>query len=160
MDESRRYMIIIIGSSKGIDKDLQHIADKEHGVDFVDSKVLFIGTFYSPYTTTEIHEKLIHRPAFMLFDITDIDTYSVNLPTKYYTGIFTEARNLMDELSEKQLPKINAAPKGVSKAAPKSKKIEEYTEVNDILDKLSRNDYDRKCLTENELKILDSQSKN
>ena len=81
MDELKRYMIIIIGSSKGIDNDLFYVADKEFGVNFVDSKVLFIGTFYSILTTTEIHEKLIHRPAFMLFDITDQKDYGVNLPS-------------------------------------------------------------------------------
>ena len=48
--------------------------------------------------------------------------------------------------------------KAKSKVGSKTKKVEEYTTVNDILDKLSRNNYDRKCLTENEIKILDSQS--
>jgi hypothetical protein len=32
--------------------------------------------------------------------------------------------------------------------------MEEYDNVDDILDKLSRNNYDRKCLTKKELEIL------
>ena len=32
--------------------------------------------------------------------------------------------------------------------------VEEYESVDDILDKLSRNNYDRNCLTEKELEIL------
>jgi len=88
MDDLNRYMLIIIGSSNGIDKDLNFIADSDRGVDFVESKLLFLGTFYSPYSTFEIHDKLAHRPAMLLFDITDDDSYGVNLPTKYYTGLF------------------------------------------------------------------------
>lgn len=157
MNESNRYMLIIIGNSSGIEKDLNYIADRDHGVDFVDSKVLFIGTFYSPYTTTEIHEKLAHRPAFMLFDISNNDNYGVNLPAKYYTGLFPEARDIMDSLYEEKPTKRGGVSNGKSKASSKAKKIEEYTSINDILDKLSRNNYDRKCLTENEIKILESQ---
>jgi hypothetical protein len=153
MDGMNRYMIVIIGNSKGIEKDLNHIADEEHGIDFVDSKVIFLGTFYSPYSTTDIHEKLAHRPAFLLFNISDNENYGVNLPAKFYTGIFPEAKEIIEGTYE--------VSRGMSKAksnvGSKSKKIEEYTTVNDILDKLSRNNYDRKCLTENEIKILDSQ---
>jgi hypothetical protein len=152
-------MLIIIGNSTGIDSDLNYIADSETGVDFVDSKVLFLGTFYSPYSTTEIHEKLAHRPAFLLFDITNNESYGVNLPAKYYTGLFPEARDIMESLSEE--PKKTTSrgrSKAKSKAAKKTKKIEEYTTIDEILDKLSRNDYDRSCLTENELEILNSQS--
>jgi hypothetical protein len=32
--------------------------------------------------------------------------------------------------------------------------VEEYNTVDEILDKLSRNGYDRSCLTKKELKIL------
>jgi hypothetical protein len=149
-------MLIIIGSSSGIEKDLNYIADSENGVDFIDTKVLFIATFYSPYNTTYIHEKLAHRPAIMLFDITNPDDYGVNLPAKYYTGIFPEARDLLDDMYEEK-SKLKGRSKAKSKAGYKSKKIEEYTTLDDILDKLSRHDYDRSCLTENELKILDSQ---
>src|SRR6056300_1044193 len=96
MSELNRYMIVIIGNSKGIEKDLNNIADRDHGIDFVDSKVIFLGTFYSPYSTTDIHEKLAHRPAFLLFDISNNDTYGVNLPSKYYTGLFPEAKDLIE----------------------------------------------------------------
>ena len=160
MDEMNRYMIVIIGNSKGIDKDLNNIADREHGISFVDSKVLFLGTFYSPYSTTDIHEKLAHRPAFLLFDISDNENYGVNLPSKYYTGIFPEAKEFIDGIfdeTDKPNTKSNGMSKAKSKAINNTKKVEEYTTVNDILDKLSRNNYDRECLTENEIKILDSQ---
>lgn len=152
-----RYMIVIIGNSKGIDKDLNNIADREHGISFVDSKVLFLGTFYSPYSTSDIHEKLAHRPAFLLFDITDNDNFGVNLPAKYYTGIFPEVKDMIEGTFDETLSKSNGMSKAKSKVGSKSKKVEEYTTLNDILDKLSRNNYDRKCLTENEIKILDSQ---
>ena len=159
MEELNRYMIIIIGNSKGIEKDLNNIADRDHGIDFVDSKVIFLGTFFSPYSTTDIHEKLAHRPAFLLFDISDNENYGVNLPSKYYTGLFPEAREIMDGLYEDE--NKPSAKRGMSnaksKAATKSKKVEEYTSLNDILDKLSRHDYDTKCLTEKEKEILDSQ---
>jgi hypothetical protein len=158
MDEMNRYMITIIGSSKGIEKDLDEIADSEHGIDFVDSKVLFLGTFYSPYSTIEIHEKLVHRPAFLLFNITNVDNYGVNLPTKYYTGLFPEAQNLINNtLSEKPKRTRGGFSNGKSKAGSNQKSVEEYSTVNEILEKLSRNGYDRSCLTKNELEILDSQ---
>ena len=160
MDEQmNRYMIIIIGKSNGIEKDLNNIADREHGIDFVDSKVIFLGTFFSPYNTTEIHEKLAHRPAFLLFDISDNENYAVSLPTKYYTGLFPEAKEIMDGLYEEEnKPSAKRGRSNVkSKAGTNSKKIEEYSNLNDILDKLSRNDYDTKCLTEKEKEILDSQ---
>ncbi len=158
MDEMNRYMIMIIGTSKGIEKDLNDIADSEHGIDFVDSKVLFLGTFYSPYSTVEIHEKLVHRPAFLLFNITNVDNYGVNLPTKYYTGLFPEAQNLINNtLSEKPKRTRGGVSNGKSKAGSNQKSVEEYSTVNEILEKLSRNGYDRSCLTKNELEILDSQ---
>jgi hypothetical protein len=140
-------MIIVIGSSVGIGDDLNFIADSDTGVDFVDGKLMFMGTFYSPYTTVEIHEKLNHRPSFLLFDITNQDDYGVNLPSKYYEGLFKEGPNL---------PKVSQNKSNNSKPAgfKKFTSTEEYTSVNDILDKLSRNDYNRKCLTDNELNIL------
>jgi len=159
MNDLNRYMLIIIGNASGIDNDLNYIADSEHGVDFVESKILFLGTFYSPYSTTEIHEKLAHRPALMLFDITDNDSYGVNLPSKYYTGIFPETRDILENLQEETRKTTNKGrSKAKSKAVNKTKKIEEYDTLDDILDKLSRNDYERSCLTENELQILNSQS--
>jgi len=43
---------------------------------------------------------------------------------------------------------------------PKNKKqvVEEYDNIDDILDKLSRNEYDRSCLTEKEIEILEKGS--
>jgi hypothetical protein len=162
MDGMNRYMIVIIGNSKGIEKDLNNIADREHGIDFVDSKIMFLGTFFSEYSTSEIHEKLVHRPAFLLFDISDSENYGVNLPTKYYTGLFPEVRDMMEGLYEdtEEEPKPSRGSgmsKAKSKVGTKTKKVEEYTKLNDILDKLSRNDYDTKCLTDGEKEILESQ---
>ena len=57
-----RFLIIILGTATGIDKDLNFIADGEQGVNFVDGKGMFICTFYSPYTASEIHERMAHRP--------------------------------------------------------------------------------------------------
>jgi hypothetical protein len=157
MDEMSRYMIVIIGNSKGIDKDLNNIADRNHGVDFVDSKVLFLGTFFSEFSTTEIHEKLAHRPAFLLFDISNNENYGVSLPAKYYTGLFPEARDIVDKISTESKVVSNGMSKAKSNVTSKKKKVQEYTSLNDILDKLSRHNYDTKCLTEKEKLILESQ---
>jgi hypothetical protein len=103
---------------------------------------------------------LVHRPAFLLFDISDSDDYAVNLPAKYYTGLFPETKEIMDGLYETEVDtpsKGSGVSKAKSNVGNKSKKVEEYTKLNDILDKLSRNEYDRNCLTENEIKVLDSQ---
>ena len=124
-----RYMIIVIGNSTGIGEDLNFIADSDRGVDFVDGKLMFMGTFYSPYTTVEIHEKLNHRPSLLLFDITDQDNYGINLPTKYYEGLFKEGFSIPKIVEDKPKPK----------GFKKFNNTEEYTSVNDILDKLSRN---------------------
>lgn len=159
-----RFLLVILGTATGIDKDLNHIASGEHGVNFVDGKGMFICTFYSPYSTSEIHEKLIHRPAMMVFDITNADTFGVNLPSKYYTGIFPELKQELDTMMDIQKEMIND-PNMIydetngnlftrvnrRKSEPK---VEEYDSVNDILDKLSRNNYDRNCLTEKEKEIL------
>jgi hypothetical protein len=155
-----RFLTIILGTATGIDKDLNFIADGEQGVNFVDGKGMFICTFYSPYTASEIHERMAHRPAIMIFDITDSDTFGVNLPTKYFTGIFPEIQKTLDELTP-SLPKTeNKRMQAVvdetdvtTKVTPKVE-VEEYDSVNEILDKLSRNNYDRVCLTEKEIKIL------
>lgn len=160
MEELRRYMIIIIGNSTGIEKDLNEIADSDNGVDFVDSKVLFLGTFYSPFSTTDIHEKLSNRPAMLLFDITEPTTYGVNLPSKYYNGLFPESREISDMINEVTNKEVEEKPKRRKRkdGVKPQPVVEEYTNMNDILDKLSRNNYDRGCLTKNELKILDSMS--
>ncbi len=41
----KRYMIVVLGSSENIDDDLNHIADSDYGVNFVDGSGIFIGTF-------------------------------------------------------------------------------------------------------------------
>jgi hypothetical protein len=149
---NRRFLLTVLGPSNGIDKDLNFIADGDTGVNFVDGKGVFICTFFSPYTVTEIHEKLAHRPAIMIFDITDTDTYGVNLPPKYYMGIFPEIQKTMDSIQEKWgSVKTSTKEKVLKEEKPK---VEEYSSVDEILDKLSRHNYDRTCLTEKELKIL------
>lgn len=148
---NRRFLLTILGPSNGIDKDLNFIADGDTGVNFVDGKGVFICTFFSTYTVTEIHEKLAHRPAIMIFDITDPDTYGVNLPPKYYMGIFPEIQKTMESIQEKWGPVKTSTKEKVLKEKPK---VEEYSSVDEILDKLSRYNYDRTCLTEKELEIL------
>lgn len=157
---NKRFLLIILGTAVGIDKDLNFIADGEQGVNYVDGKGMFLCTFYSPYSVAEIHEKLAHRPAMLIFDITNSDNYGVNLPSKYYTGIFPEVKDTLDLLSSK-LVSVNDSNKvvdetdgSVSVKVKKEVEVEEYDSVNDILDKLGRNNYDRTCLTENEIIIL------
>jgi len=153
---NKRFLLIILGTANGIDKDLNFIADGETGVNYVDGKGMFICTFYSPYTVAEIHERMSHRPAMMVFDITDSDTYGVNLPSKYYMGIFPEIQKTMDsiQIQEKWGPiKTSVKPK-IKEEEEVTPKVEEFESIDEILDKLSRNNYDRNCLTEKELEIL------
>jgi len=156
-----RFLLVILGTAIDIDKDLNNIADGEHGVNFVDGKGMFICTFYSPYSASEIHEKLYHRPALMVFDITDSETYGINLPSKYYTGIFPEIKKELDAMMDIQRemiknPMYDEKTDIFTKVSKKKSEptIEEYDSVDDILDKLSRNNYDRGCLTEKEKEIL------
>lgn len=150
----RRFLLTIIGGSENIEKDLNFIANGDTGVNFVDGRGMFICTFYSPYTTSEIHEKLSHRPAMMLFDITDTDTYGINLPTKYYLGIFPETQKILDITQDNFKTKTKTeTTKNVKKVEPQTV-VEEFETVDEILDKLSRNNYDRSCLTEKEIEIL------
>ena len=93
-----RYLIIVLGSYKSIEKDLNHIADSEQGIHYVDGSGIFMGTFYSPYTTQEIEELILHIPAFFIFDITDKSTNAVNLPSKYFKGLFPEFDETLDIL--------------------------------------------------------------
>jgi len=148
---NKRFLLIILGSANGIEKDLNFIADGETGVNYVDGKGMFICTFYSPYTAAEIHERMNHRSAMMIFDITDSESYGINLPSKYYMGIFPEVQKTMETLRWDTT--ITKSTKEVVKEE-KVQIIEEYSSVNEILDKLSRNNYDRTCLTEKELEIL------
>ena len=89
----------------------------------------------------------------MVFDITDGDTYGINLPSKYYMGIFPEVQKTMDSIQEKWEP-IKTSVKSKVKDEEITPKVEEFDSIDEILDKLSRNNYDRTCLTEKELEIL------
>lgn len=146
-----RYLIIVLGSYKSIEEDLNHIADSEQGIHYVDGAGIFMGTFYSPYTTGQIEDMVLHIPAFLLFDITDKSTNAVNLPSKYFKGLFPEFDETLDILQNELDVKIK-------KNTKKKTEVEEYDNINDILDKLSRNKYDRSCLTEKELGILERNS--
>lgn len=146
-----RYLIIVLGSYKSIEKDLNHIADSEQGIHYVDGSGIFMGTFYSPYTTQEIEELILHIPAFLIFDITDKSTNAVNLPSKYLKGLFPEFNDTLDILQNEL--EINLKTKKKKKS-----RVEEYDNIDDILDKLSRNKYDRSCLTKKELSILEKNS--
>jgi hypothetical protein len=150
---NRRFLLIILGTTNGIDKDLNFIADGETGVNYVDGKGMFICTFYSPYTATEILLRMAHRPAMMVFDITDNENYGVNLPSKYYTGIFPEIQKTVDSIQEKW-GHVKTSVKPKVKEEEITPKVEEFSSIDEILDKLSRNNYDRTCLTEKELEIL------
>jgi len=145
-----RYMIIILGTYNGVSDDLNYIAHADYGVNYVDGNGIFLGTFYSEYNTEEIYKLIVHIPAFLLFDITDGSTNIVNLPSKYFKGLFPEYEDIMDMLD------TNFGKNQTKKE--KNVVIEEYDNVDDILDKLSRNKYDRSCLTEKEIDILDNQS--
>ena len=145
-----RYLIIVLGSYKNIEKDLNHIADSEEGVHYVDGAGIFMGTFYSPYSLNQIQDTLITVPAFLLFDITDKSTNAVNLPSKYFKGLFPEYGNTMEILKNK----MEEDDSYVGTKEKKSTK-EEYDNINDILDKLSKYEYDRTCLTKKEIGILE-----
>lgn len=146
-----RYMIIVIGSYKGIEEDLNHIANSEQGVHYVEGSGIFMGTFYSVYSTLEIYEFLVHIPGFLLFDITDPTASVISLPTKYLRGLFPEVDVTLSEIQDQ--PKVKTSRRTKTKS-----KVEEYNTVDDILDKLSRNNYDRSCLTEKEIEILEKGS--
>jgi len=154
---NKRFLLIIIGTAVGIDKDLDNIANSENGVSYVDGKGMFICTFYSSLPMSEIHRKLAHRQAMMVFDITDSENYGINLPTKYYLGIFPEIKNMMGDMAKQQNEMTDNRQSTITKRKNEVKEevvVEEYEVVDDILDKLSRNGYDRNCLTEKEKNIL------
>lgn len=144
-----RYLIIVLGSYKKIEEDLNHIADSESGVNYVDGNGIFMGTFYSPYTTNDIQELLIHIPAILIFNITDPNNTAINLPSKYFKALFPEFEETLKNISADSVIKDRKNPKN-------RVEVEEYDNVDDILDKLSRNSYDRACLTESEKNILDN----
>lgn len=144
---NKRYIAIVLGQYEGIDYDFNNIANEDSGLHYVDGNGIFMGTFYSEYTIDEIYELLIHIPAILLFDITDKTKSAINLPSQYFKGLFPEYENTLEVLENE-----------TRKMGRKKSKIEEYDNVNDILDKLSRNEYDRTCLTEKEIEILEKSS--
>jgi hypothetical protein len=141
-----RYLIIVLGSYTKIEKDLNEIANSEHGVNYVDGNGIFMGTFYSPYNVNDLHDLLLHIPAFLIFDITDKRFSTINLPSKYFKGLFPEYEETLDVLQKDLKPNLRKVEK---------ESVEEYDNVDDILDKLSRNEYDRSCLTDKEIEILE-----
>ena len=143
-----RFLIVVLGSSKGVEDYLNNIASEDSSVNYVDGNGIYIATFYSPFNVTEMHHFLMEIPAFLLFDITDKETNAINLPSKYYKGLFPEVSEVMNILNNE-----NSSPK---RRKTKEEYVEEYDNVDDILDKLSRNNYDRKCLTKKELEILEN----
>ena len=101
---------------------------------------------------------MAHRPAIMIFDITDNETYGINLPSKYYLGIFPEIKDTLETLTTSLNPTKDIVDSTKAKVVPKKEEtapmVEEYESIDEILDKLSRNNYDRTCLTVKELEIL------
>jgi len=81
-------------------------------------------------------------------------TYQPNI-IQVYSKVSDIIKNVYGEETK---AKKKGRSKAKSRATTKTKKIEEYDTIDDILDKLSRNGYDRTCLTENELSILNSQN--
>ena len=113
---------------------------------------IFLGTFYSPYTTKQIEETILADiTAFLLFDISDKETNAVNLPSKYFKGLFPEYDETLEMLQENLEVKLR-------KSKNKKQVVEEYDNIDDILEKLSRNKYDTSCLTEKEIEILEKGS--
>lgn len=138
---------MLIGSSKGVEDDLDHIADSDDGVHFVDGSGIFMATFYSEYDTDEIYNLLSHRGAYLIFSIDDITKYGVNLPKKFYKGLFPEIEKIMPDINL-EAPNLDGK--------EDIKKVNSLTNVNEILDKLENNNYDASCLTKKEQNILDS----
>jgi len=150
---SKRYLIIILGNYDGFDYDFNDIADDDYGLHYVDGNGIFMGTFYSEYSIDEIHETLVHIPAILIFDISNKSKHAINLPSKYFKGLFPEYGSTIEVLKNKI--KIDNSSLDIKE---RKSNIEEYDNINDILDKLSRNEYDRTCLTEKEIEILEKSS--
>jgi len=142
MENKYRYLLVIIGSSKNVEDDLNHISIPDETVNFVDGNGIFMSTFYSRYETDEVYNLLAHRQAYLLFNIDDFTKYGVNLPKKFYKGLFPEIEKIIPNVEEMM--------------SKPEKPEEELTDINQILDKLSKNNYDTSCLTESELKILNN----
>lgn len=142
MDRKYRYILILIGSSKNVEDDLNHVTIPDETVNFVDGNGIFMATFYSRYQTDELYNLLAHREAYLIFNIDDFTKYGVNLPKKFYKGLFPEIEKILPNVEE-----IMTKPKDNEMG---------LTDINEILDKLSKNSFDTSCLTENELKILNN----
>jgi len=145
--KNNRYIAIVLGQYDGMNSDFNTIADDNTGVHYVDGNGIWIGTFYSIYETVEISELLSHIPALLIFDITDKKTNEIHLPSKYYKGLFPEIEETLDNVLD--ILNVDGA---------KKTNNEEYDNLDDILDKLSRNKYDRNCLTDKEIEILEKSS--
>jgi hypothetical protein len=147
---TKRYLLFVLGTPDDkLTDDLQEIAN-EQGVYFIEGKGVFICTFYTDYNVDEIYEFLSYSSAIMVFDISEQETFAINLPPKYHLALFPEIKQVLDGLNEYQV--------NDNKKKTKKEKIEEFQSIDDILDKLSKNNYDRSCLTESELDILKNQS--
>jgi hypothetical protein len=148
-----RYLIIVLGQYKNIEEDLTYVANPEYGVHYVNGTGIFMGTFYSPYTVDELHDVLSHISALLLFDISDDKTHVVNLPSYYFKGLFPE----YDELLNSMTNGFSQLDEDVEELESTDRtEVEEYDKIDDILDKLIRNKYNRECLTDRELKILEN----
>ena len=131
--KNNRYFLMVVGTSNGIDEDLNLIANPDSGVNFVDGSGIFMATFYSDYKTDEVYNLLAHR--------SDFTKYGINLPTKFYKGLFPEVEGLLPDIKE---------------TIEKEENLNDLTDINDILDKLSANDYDTSCLTDKEREKLNN----
>ena len=142
----RRYLLNLIGD-EDISEILSEITD-ERGANYVEGRGMFICTFYSDLSTDEMLELFVLSASsgIMIFDITEQENFVINLPSKYYLALFPETKQILEGLNNIQ--------KEVIKKEEKSNLLT----VDDILDKLSKNNYDRKCLTKKELEILKNNS--
>ena len=150
-----RYFIIVLGQYKNIEDDLTYVANSDYGVHYVNGTGIFMGTFYSPYTIDELHDVLSHISALLLFDITDDKTHLVNLPSHYFKGLFPEYNELLGSITN-GFSEVNTNVNEETEGDIENSDVEEYEKIDDILDKLIRNEYDRNCLTDRELKILEN----
>lgn len=148
-----RYMVISIGGGTNIKKILEGYSD-EKGVNYVEGETIFLGTFHLKGNYNNMVFELSSLVGTLVFDITDSTNFWTNLPTNYEVGLFPELAKFSDLLNDSNLEIIK--PPTYSSFETNQNNEEEYYEVDDILDKLSRNDYDRSKLTDNELDILDS----
>lgn len=158
MKDMERYMLILIGSHTGIEDELKYLSDKR-GTNFITGKGMFFATFYSPLSIDALYMELGHRPAIMLFNISNNSNYAVNLPTKYFQGLFPEEKDIKDMLesfvTDLDKEEVNIKPKKKKTTKPKKE-----INIDFVLDKLAKNDYDKKCLTDEEMRIMEDWGSN